>query len=348
MFSDRKIKGFNTNVNNFLVKTGKLVLWFFALAFIIYKLITNSSIQYTKWLNEIEAGNFFLLLFLIVFILAFVNWGLESIKWQNLAGKIQKISFLTSCKGVLLGIAMGMITPKRLGEFAGKVIVLNKSKRVEGAIINMVGTLCQLLVTLVVGGVSLIILFYLKHIKSFSFFIINDKAVILSALTISLIACFYLFRKKIIAYLTKFKPLYKVYKKLLILKNITRNDFLRLLFLSFLRYIVFMTQCFLLFILAGLNLSIQEAVLFQSVVFLILTILPITAFSELAIKCGVAILVFSNIFADSINSYHSYEISLIFANGVLWIINLAIPALVGLIWGTGYGLSLKKSIINVK
>jgi len=348
MFLYRIINYFSTNVNNFLLKTGIFLLWVGATVYILYKLITVPLTQYVNWLNSIQSIQYLLLFFVIVFLLSFINWGFESLKWQLLAGKLQKISFFRSYKGVLLGVAMGMITPKRLGEFAGKAIVLDKPNRVKGAIINVAGTTSQLLITLITGAFSLLILFYAKPINNISVHLPSTELIIPWVIIFLLTAILFLFRKRIFAYMMNYSLFYQGYKKLLVLKKISKKDFYRLLALSFLRYTVFMTQCFLLFIILGLQLSFPEVFLFQSVVFLLMTMLPVTAFSELAVKGGVAIVVFSHIFADSLNSYHGYEMSLIFANGLIWMINLAVPALAGIIWGADYGLSLKKSFISVK
>ncbi len=335
----------DANVSKFLLKAVKLVVWAGALIYIVYRLINFPGEQYFNWVINVQTGNAVFFTLLTVCFLSIINWGLESFKWQILAGRLQNISFARSFKGVLLGVAMGMVTPKRLGEFAGRVVVLDKDNRVEGAIINAAGTMCQLLVTLVAGSISMFILFNIKNTGSIPGFYFNEKSVIIPVVLLSLAAIIYICRRRVTDLFMRSKWLGTLCKKLLILKKVSRVMLFRLLLLSFLRYVVFMTQCFLLFRLVGLSLSLPEAFLFQSVVFLFMTILPVTAFSELAVKGGLAIFLFGHIFAGSISNYYGFEISLILANGLLWLINLAIPALAGVVWGMEYGLSFKKQFV---
>ncbi len=334
----------NANVIKFLLKAVKLIIWFGAVAYIVYKLIGFTGEQYNNWFIFSRPDNSVFFILLLVCLLSILNWTLESLKWQSLSGKIQDISFMRSFKGVLLGVAMGMVTPKRLGEFAGRVIVLEKNKRIEGAVINVAGTICQLMVTLIAGGVSIFILFFHQNVHFSAFFSFNAGAVLLIIFAVlSIIA--YFFRKRLISFFEKYKWFCEGYKKLLVLKKINGREFLRLFLLSFLRYVVFMSQCYLLYSLAGLKLTIPEVLIFQSIVFLFMTIMPVSAFSELAVKGGVAIVVFTQIFAGSVVVYHGYELSIVIANGLLWFVNLAIPALVGVIWGMDYGFSFRKQFV---
>lgn len=328
MFLSHRSFSLNAKVSKFLLKTVKLSLWFGATAYIIYKLLGYTGEYYGSLTNSLIAEKtvFFSLIF--VCLLSIVNWSLEAFKWHLLAGKIQKISFTRSFKGVLIGIAMGMVTIKRLGEFAGKAIVLDKGNRVDGAIINTAGTLCQLLVTLVAGLISIVVLIIFDNVNFNSFFSFHNLQLLMAGLSI-LATFFFIVRKRLFRFFSKFKWFSDGHKKFLILKTVNRPEFLRLLLFSFLRYAVFMLQCFLLYKLTGLKISLPEAFLFQSIVFLFMTVMPVTTFSELAVKGGIAILVFSHIFAASIANYSGYEISLVLANGLLWLINLAIPALVG-------------------
>ncbi len=347
MFLNRYSDSFNANVSKFLLKLIKLALWFGALSYIIYRLVYFSGEHFDNWTAAVQPGRMVFLMLLVVCLLSIANWSLESFKWQLLAGKIQKLSFVCSFKGVLIGVAMGMITPKRLGEFAGRAIVLEKKNRVKGAVINVAGTICQLSVTVVAGIISMSFLFYNKNINFTHFFSLNGGLAIMF-IVLFMVAIIYVFWNTILNRMLNFAWFHSLYEKLFIFREVSKSELISLLFLSLLRYVVFMLQCFLLFSLAGLKLSFPEAFLFQSVVFLLMTVLPVTALSELAVKSGVAIMVFNHIFAGSIVVYQGYEASLVIANGLLWLINLAIPALIGVIWGVEneFSVCFSKTIIK--
>ncbi len=344
----RIINAFNANVNNFLIKIGKFVLLCLAISYISYKLFNFTNEQYANWVITIKPSMSFFLLLFFVFFLSIVNWGIEALKWKMLANKLQNISFLLSYKSVLFGVAMGMITPKRIGEFAGKTIALEKSKRAEGVIINTAGTFCQLLITIIAGLISFSFIFHKNKITFLKLFSFSVEYVIGLSLIITLLTVLFFLKTRIIN-LLKSKTLKNIYLKLTVFKKINLLELLHLFSLSSLRYLVFMIQFYLLFILVVLQLSFAEVFIFQSLVFFIMTLLPITAFSELTVKSSIAVFLFGHIFAGSMSNLYGYEISLLVANGLLWLINLGIPAFVGAVWRFyHFGLPLKKSFIHVQ
>ena len=80
-----------------------------------------------------------------IFILMIVNWGIESLKWQFLIRKIEKISFLKSFEAILSGVSVSVFTPNRIGEWFGRVFILEKSNPWKGVFITMIGSFSQLL-----------------------------------------------------------------------------------------------------------------------------------------------------------------------------------------------------------
>ncbi len=324
-----------TKVNKFIfIKIARVVLFLCAFLYLLHSVVQLSNEQFEGWLYYIQIHKYKITFLIIVLFLSLVNWGLESFKWKLLAGKLQKISFSLAFKGVLAGVAMGMLTPKRIGEFAGKVIVLEKNNRLNGIVINSAASICQLLTTIIAGSLSLLLLITYSDIKLSNIFYFSNQHFILIAGILFFSFLAFCIRKKLISFLLKFRPFLFVYRKIRILKTVTRQEFLKLFLLSGLRYIVFMTQCFLLFSLTGLKLTFYEVFLFQSIVFFLMTVLPVTAFSELAVKGGLAVFLFGIVFSGSLSNYYGYELSLIIANGLLWLVNLAIPAIVGLFWSS--------------
>jgi uncharacterized membrane protein YbhN (UPF0104 family) len=65
----------------------------------------------------------------LVFLLMFVNWGIEARKWQLLVSSIQKVSFGRAFRAVFSGQALGFNTPNRMGESAGRAIFLDEGNR---------------------------------------------------------------------------------------------------------------------------------------------------------------------------------------------------------------------------
>jgi uncharacterized membrane protein YbhN (UPF0104 family) len=67
---------------------------------------------------------------------------------------LEAISFLKSLKCVFAGCSITMLTPNRTGEFGGRILFLKKENRAKAISINIVGSIAQLLVTMVLGCVS--------------------------------------------------------------------------------------------------------------------------------------------------------------------------------------------------
>jgi uncharacterized membrane protein YbhN (UPF0104 family) len=50
-------------------------------------------------------------------LLLFVNWGIEARKWQLMMRPVQRVSFLTSVKAILSGLALSLFLPNGFGEY---------------------------------------------------------------------------------------------------------------------------------------------------------------------------------------------------------------------------------------
>ena len=112
---------------------------FLTVIFLLYRLI-QSKIEH---FDEVEQsfGSLFLpqniFLLIIIILLTPVNWAFEAWKWQQLASKVEKISFGEAYKGILIGLTFSTATPMMIGDYAGKILMLKTDKRLEsiGAIL---------------------------------------------------------------------------------------------------------------------------------------------------------------------------------------------------------------------
>src|SRR3954463_14477474 len=50
------------------------------------------------------------------------NWGLEARKWQVLLKPLERLTFFTSFKAILSGVAFSINTPNRIGEYGGRIV----------------------------------------------------------------------------------------------------------------------------------------------------------------------------------------------------------------------------------
>jgi hypothetical protein len=79
--------------------------------------------------------------FWLVIALTFVNWGIESRKWQLLMRLLQPMSFLTAVKSVLCGVTLSLNTPNRIGEYGGRVLFVEEGKRIQSVSLSIAGSI---------------------------------------------------------------------------------------------------------------------------------------------------------------------------------------------------------------
>jgi uncharacterized protein (TIRG00374 family) len=259
----------------------------------------------------------FFYLFVIILLMV-LNWSCEALKWKLLLQYIQDITFLRSLRAVLSGITVSFFTPNRMGEFAGRIVYLDQGNKIKGAMATFVGSTAQLLITLQFGFVAFtligsqlvnidlkllytydVLLCVLFFVLTFLWIHIADLSRILSRITI----------------LKKFEKITNIFS------SFKRKELAYTYLLSFLRYVIFCTQQFLLLKMFNVEVNYLFCFLLSGLSFLIITIIPSIAIGELGVRGSVNLTVFAlaNIDASLI----------LIATFSLWLINLAFPAFIG-------------------
>ena len=222
----------------------------------VYKEV-QSGVLFNE-LYDLNIGDLFTVL--VVFVLVLANWFFESIKFIYLVKPIQKITIKQSIKGVLAGIAVSIFTPKRVGDFGGRIFVLESKNRVTGIFATLLGSLSQLLVTLIIG--IALFPFYFKtadfireNVSNISLFFFIVFVIIIGLLIV------YFNISKVADVLCKFKFFKKHIEFITFLKKYKNWELGRVLLISFLRYAVFTLQYFLLLQIFGANISYFSAII---------------------------------------------------------------------------------------
>jgi uncharacterized membrane protein YbhN (UPF0104 family) len=136
---------------------------------------------------------------------------------------------------------------------------------------------------------------------------------------------FYL--KLLVKLLVKFKFFKKHIQTFEILASYSRKDLVLVLLFSFSRYIVFVFQFYLLLVLFDADILLHEALIGISLTYFVSSVIPSFTLAELGIR-GSAALFFLGMFTNQ-------EIAIIMASSILWLINLAIPAVIGAVVFSG-------------
>lgn len=125
----------------------------------------------------------------------------------------------------------------------------------------------------------------------------------------------------------KFKEKTKDYFEIFSLYN--KKELLKILILSFVRYFLYTFQFVLLIWAFKIPLNYFNAMIPISLTYLLMMIVPFITITEIAVRGSVSIIVFENwLIMNNINS--SLGMMIFSASSLLWIFNIAIPAVIGL------------------
>lgn len=261
--------------------------------------------------------------FWAVILFVFVNWGLEAWKWQLLMKPLQPMRFITAFKSVLCGVTFSLNTPNRIGEYAGRVLFVNEGNRLKSVSLSMAGGMAQLIITMIMGCVGLSFMLFgmdeTARLMGIPLFWVN---VFLWGSVVAAIVCiFFFFRMGWLVQLLKKLPYARRLSKYVnVLETFEAKILLRLLFISLLRYVVFVLQYIFMLQLLEVEQNVWTGFWIITVMFWILAIIPSFAIAELGIRGTVAKALFF---------YSSNTIGILTATFGIWFVNLFIPAFIG-------------------
>lgn len=290
--------------------------------------------DFGAFIDQIERGiasESFLFLALAALVLVPVNWSLEAIKWRMLILPIEPLTFGAALKSVLTGITLSLFTPNRTGDFLGRVFTLRRANPVKGALLTIAGSITQLIVTLVAGLLALV--FYLPRYAGFTEIwqqYLYAGLVILS-LTLSALLVLFCLRVPVIG-LSLHRIIRPSWRKirlyLRVIERIKRKTMLRVLLLSTLRYVVFSGQFYLLLRAFELPVAYLHALMLIAMTYFVMSAIPTVALADLGIRGSVSIYFIGRYFPAS----ETAAAAILSASTLIWIINLALPALAGILF----------------
>lgn len=298
-------------------------LLFVWLSYSIFKQVKQQPHLEESWLSIKAAfGDERVINFILVFILMFVNWSLEALKWKLSVQNVQPISFLKALKAIFSGVSFAVTTPNRMGEYIGRVLYMNEGNRLKVISLTILGSLSQLIVTMLFGLLALLIL--KADLINVQLTIYNEWAdviFIVGMIFFGVLTVFY-FR---IGWLTRWIEKIPAIKKYIWLINeLEKADttlLFRLLSISMLRYLVFATQYFLLFSFFGVEVDWWTGFWATALVFFIMAITPTIALFEVTQKIFITEGIFS-IFSTN-------TLGIAFVTTTIWFVNLIVPAAIG-------------------
>jgi hypothetical protein len=296
-------------VTSLFIKTAILILSFWFILHELNSASTKFDLASLLALSDIR-------LLSISFCLMFLNWGIESLKWKILVSPLEKLSFFTAFRSVFAGVTVSIFMPNRIGEFAGRIFFLQKADKIEATLKNFVGSLAQFSITLFAGLFAFIMAGSSGYLDSISVDIFNlwTTRVVLIFIVIVLTTLFILNRNRSklpVRVQSWFRAIFETGTK----------DAIIILLLSAFRYCVFLFQYHLVLMAFGVRIDIGAAFNLIAIIFLITSVIPTFAFTEIFTRGAAAVYLFSVFNAD--------KEAVLAASFFVWIINLALPALAG-------------------
>jgi uncharacterized membrane protein YbhN (UPF0104 family) len=262
---------------------------------------------------------------LLVLVLMLFNWGFEARKWQLLVQPLEKISFIRAFSATLSGVSISINTPNRIGEYGGRVLYLQNENKLKAIAATIVGSFSQLIVTVIFGLIGLF--YYIHNLapRGGSRYLSPDfwgNFVLVLLLIIGVLTILLYFRLRIIlAVFDKVRWLRKLKGYVQIIAQYKPAELRYLLLLSAFRYMVFSAQYLILLDALGVEFLWWQAFLLNSVIYLVMAVVPTIAIAELGVRGKVSIFF--------LGLLSSNEVAILAATGGIWLINLFLPAIAG-------------------
>ncbi|MFA5814596.1 MAG: lysylphosphatidylglycerol synthase transmembrane domain-containing protein [Bacteroidales bacterium] len=301
----------------------KAVLAIVALAYLVYRLVTFEHWDQAgqRFSGAFQGKRLFFLAAAVLLI--FLNFSAEAIKWQRLVNRLEPVSYLKAMAGVLASLTMAITTPNRIGDVITRGLILKPGHRLAGTGHTFLCILAQMVVTITVGlmGAALYLPAndYLLMDKRDSWMV--TLAVSVAAGLILLILFFSIDRLS--GFFQRFRWLKVFHPFLVALQGVSIKDKSFLLLFSTLKFLTYITQFYLILNFFGINIPPFTGLSAVSLIYLILHFVPVPTVGDLGVRGSVAILI--------LGPYTSDVPAIVFTTFVIWIINIMIPAMIGLV-----------------
>jgi hypothetical protein len=314
----------------------RLLIMLLSLWFVYDQLVHQRSLS-AVWnqFMEISTGSGNKNLMWLVLLLIPVNLALEAFKWKMLIDKLERVSFNRAFTAVLSGISVSMIMPNRVGDYLGRVFILQKESHIKGILVTLIGSLSQLLTTFFAGCVALAFslrLFFDFDLSVHAGLSFGFLALLFSVFTFAMLLYFNVSLLKYMAAGIFPKRKEKLLRYIDVFSLYNRLELLKVLMLSMLRFVVFSMQYYLLLLITGFDMGYPEAMMLISLTYLFLAIIPTIALTELSVRGSVAIYIFGLYFTNNVFWNNAGATAVFTASSVLWIMNLVVPALLGIVF----------------
>jgi hypothetical protein len=254
-----------------------------------------------------------------------VNWSLETLKWQLFLRIYARISFFRALAAVLSGLVFSLFTPNRVGEYAGRLLLLPPGLIWGVTISSLLGSWSQWVILLAAGipGVYVLSGVFLPDTS-----LAVRQGFLVLGMGLALLLMIGLFQLRLVGALVRLMPVkrlrLRLWRQLAMLQKYRQQDIAVALMLAAARYAVYSVQYYLMLRFFDIHPPVGIAMSGIVAIFLAQTSLPLPPLAGLMVRGELALSVWGYYTADTVAILAS-------AYG-LFILNLSFPSLVGAIF----------------
>lgn len=258
----------------------------------------------------------------LILLLLPLNWGLEAWKWQMLARAIEPTRYNDAVKAILSGLAMGMAAPQGAAELGGRLLHMRSHRRIASIGAWLCGNYSQMLVT---GGMGLLAFLYSAKVLTLVPPLMWWYALLASLVLMGVFTLAWYRQRGAVALLARIKWLRPFLPAVDRVGFYDRPTLHLLLGISLVRYLTFSLQFALVFMLMLPGLPLAHLMAATALVLLAKSLIPaFNMLGDLGVREFSALLFFS--------WFAVPQESVVVASLVVWVINLLVPSLAGLVF----------------
>ena len=250
-----------------------------------------------------------------------INWLIESVKWRMLILPWKNLTKIDAMKAIYAGISVGLVTPARIGEYGGRLLLIDGEDRIKSIPATLISSIAQNISNIIGGYIGALIFCYCYF--SFNRFVYIVGSILGLLVIIMLCALFFNISKLKLDGLNRWWLGKLLNKQAHIISQYDRPILKRVLTLSYLRYLIYCTQYVLILDFLGLELSLLAAFSGVAVIYLFQSGIPLPPILSVIARGELAIVIWS-LFTANVGG-------ILVATFGLWVINLVFPALLGLL-----------------
>jgi uncharacterized protein (TIRG00374 family) len=279
-------------------------------------------------LNElvVQIRNSNQIFLILALVLGLLNISLQYFKWKiTLRAMLDITDNKKILSSLLQGLSAALSTPARLGEYVGRALPFADKSFLQVTLATLVDKFFSVLIVILFGSLASLLFIHI-HYQVFEFISLSFLILVLLFTYLILLLLFnesfwdnFLFNKIKVS-----KKFGKYYNKFEVLRRLDKSYKYKMLFLSFIFYLCIITQYALLVMSFSLKHNFLDYMWVGNMIMYTKTIIPSITLGEIGIREIASVYFIQRVGENPTVGFN--------ASIFLFIINIVIPALVGIVY----------------